>query len=103
MELAGGDAAFGDLQRLFANLGFRSVATIKKSRTTFHITQNGVALEVALDRADDLGDFAEIEAVAATEADLPAAQSAVLALARRLGLSDVEPRSYLRIFLEEHS
>ena len=32
-----------------------------------------------LDRAEGLGDFAEIETLAATESDLPAAQAAVLA------------------------
>ena len=53
-----------------------------------------------LDRADGLGDFAEIETLAATESDLPAAQAAVLALANELGLTEVEPRSYLRMSLE---
>ena len=57
-------------------------------------------VEVALDRAEGLGDFVEIESLGATEADLPAAQAAVLAVASQLGLTEVEPRSYLRMTLE---
>jgi hypothetical protein len=38
--------------------------------------------------------------LAATKSELPAAQAAVLALAQELGLTEVEPRSYLRMLLE---
>ena len=38
--------------------------------------------------------------MAEEEADLPSTQSAVLALAQELSLDQVEPRSYLRMFLE---
>jgi len=100
ISLTSGHDAFAQLLRLFENLGFRPVATIRKSRTAFHLTRDGHAIEVVLDRALGLGDFAEIEALAATEAELPAAQAAVLALADELGLTEVEPRSYLRMSLE---
>jgi adenylate cyclase class 2 len=98
--LSSGVDAFAQLLRLFTNLGFGPVATIRKSRTPIHLTQGGLAIEVALDRADGLGDFAEIETLAATESELPAAQAAVLALADELGLTEVEPRSYLRMWFE---
>jgi adenylate cyclase class 2 len=100
IPFADGDEAFGQLSQLFANLGFQPVATIRKSRTTFHLTEQLCKIEVAIDRAEGLGDFAEIEALAATESDLPAAQAAVLAVANQLGLTEVEPRSYLRMALE---
>jgi adenylate cyclase class 2 len=100
IALADGEKTLADLVRLFEILAFRPVATISKSRESYHITKNGVKLEVALDRTEGLGDFAEIEAIAASEGELPGAQAAVLALATQLGLTDVEPRSYLRIFLE---
>jgi adenylate cyclase class 2 len=100
LSVPGGDAAFARLSRLFEILGFRPIATIKKSRTSFHLTEQRHVLEVALDHAEGLGDFAEIETIAATEADQPAAQAAVLDLAVELGLTDVEPRSYLRMVLE---
>ena len=100
IELTSGAQAFTELYRLFECLGFRPVATIKKSRTPFHLTRDGRRIEVVLDRAEGLGDFVEIETLAATETDLPAAQAAVLALASELGLTEVEPRSYLRMWFE---
>ena len=100
IAVTSGDVAFQQLLRLFENLGFRPVATIRKSRTPFHLNHDGRAVEVVLDRALGLGNFAEIEVLAATESELPAAQAAVLALADELGLTEVEPRSYLRMTLE---
>jgi adenylate cyclase class 2 len=96
----GGDSA-ARLLRLFENLGFRPVAVIRKRRTALHLTYRGHELEIALDVAEGLGAFAEIEAFAHGESDLPAAQQAVLDLAGELGLTEVEPRSYLRMALEQ--
>ena len=93
IELTTGENALTELFRLFECLSFRPVATIKKSRTPFHLTRDGRRVEVALDCVDGLGNFVEIETLAATETDLPAAQAAVLALASELGLTEVEPRS----------
>jgi adenylate cyclase, class 2 len=98
-----GPDQFRRLLRLLENLGFRPVATIRKRRESFHLTFREHELEIALDRAEGLGGFAEIEALAAGEADLPAAQQAVLALASLLGLTEVEPRSYLRMVLENQA
>ena len=42
-----------------------------QTRTSFLLNRAGQSLEVALDRAEGLGDFAEIEALAASEPDLP--------------------------------
>jgi adenylate cyclase class 2 len=95
-----GEDAFSRLSRLFENLGFRPVAAVRKRRTLFHLSRPPHQIEVSLDSAEGLGDFAEIEAIAPTQADLPAAQTAVLELAARLGLGHVEPRSYLRMVLE---
>jgi adenylate cyclase, class 2 len=95
-----GDEASGQLLHLLENLGFRPVATIRKRRTPFHLEVQGREIEVVLDQAEGLGDFAEIETLAPALDDLPAAQAAVLALANELGLTQVEPRSYLRMALE---
>lgn len=100
IPFAPGPDEFEGLARLFELLSFRSVATIRKRRESFHLRFDDHDLEIALDRAEGLGDFAEIEAIAADSADLPRAQKAVLGLAQRLGLSEVEPRSYLRMDLE---
>lgn len=100
ITLTEGEDVFHQLSRLFEHLSFRPVATLRKQRTTFHLSDPPLRIEVALDRAEGLGDFVEIEIVAAAESDLPAAQGAVLALASELGLTEVEPRSYLRMALE---
>lgn len=95
-----GPSALLRLGRLFERLGFRPVAVIRKVRTAYRVHHNGRTLEVALDRAAGLGDFAEVEALAEGPDDLPSAQADVLALAAALGLEDVERRSYLRMTLE---
>jgi adenylate cyclase class 2 len=97
---AAGEESFHNLTRLFENLGFRPVAAIRKRRTLFHLGGPPHPIEIALDRVHGLGDFAEIETITSSEAELPAAQAAVLALAAQLGLDQLEPRSYLRMALE---
>jgi adenylate cyclase class 2 len=94
-----GAVAREEMSRLLGALGFRPVATVRKTRTTFHLVREGRPMEVVLDRAEGLGDFAEVEALA-DDHNLADAQDAVLALARELGLAEVEPRSYLRMILE---
>jgi len=98
-----GPDAFQDLSNLFVNLGFRHVATVTKRRRSFHVIHEGIEIEVGLDHVEDLGDFAEVEAIAPDDAEIPAAQGAILGLARLLGLTEVEPRSYLRMVLERES
>jgi adenylate cyclase class 2 len=100
IPITGGPEALERLTRLFAALGFRPVAEIAKTRLPSQVNYQGRALEVVLDEARDLGTFAEVETIAASEADLPDAQAAVLGLGRALGLEQVEPRSYLRMALE---
>lgn len=95
-----GERAFRELARLFENLGFRPVASVRKLRASFHISCLPHDIEVTLDQVEGLGEFAEIETIADDEAALPSAQAAVLALAAKLGLDQVEPRSYLRMILE---
>jgi adenylate cyclase class 2 len=89
-----------NMARIFEALGFRPVAEVKKTRTSYHLSGRDRAMIVTLDDAEGLGTFAEVEAIAQDEADLPNAQQAVLALAKELGLTDVEPRSYLRMKLQ---
>ena len=100
IAVTSGDSAFQQLARLFDNLGFRPVAVVCKSRTPFHLHWRGQQVEIVLDAAVGLGLFAEIETLAESDSELPAAQAAIQALAQELGLTEVEPRSYLRMVLE---
>src|SRR5271157_1288946 len=103
IPVAAGPDQFRRLLSLLVNLGFRPVATVRKRRESFHLTFHEHELEIALDTAERLGPFAEIETLASGEADLPAAQQAVLTLAGTLGLTEVEPRSYLRMVLDSQA
>jgi adenylate cyclase class 2 len=96
-----GPESFEQLVRLFANLGFRPVGVIRKRRRPFHLNYQGHEVEVGLDVAEGLGEFVEVEVIALSEFDLAASQGIVLDLARALSLTEVEPRSYLTMFLEE--
>lgn len=100
VPLAAGIDARADLARLLARLGFEPRVEVAKTRQSFALERGGRAVSVSLDDAGEMGTFAEIEALARDEADLAEAQAAVLGLAEELGLSRVEPRSYLRMTLE---
>ncbi len=100
LPLAPGREAFDAYATLFERLGFRRVAIVSKSRREFEVLHLGRRLTVALDDAGPLGTYAEVEALASDEVDLPDAQAAVVGFAAELGLTEVEPRSYLRMTLE---
>jgi len=99
IPFADGPEDLAGLLKIFERLGFRQVATVRKVRTSYRLVRGGRPIEVAVDVAEGLGTFAEVEALAGPD-EMAGAQSAVLALARELGLDDVEPRSYLRMALE---
>ena len=90
-----------DVLRVLGLLGFRTVAAIRKVRTTYPFTHLGHPVEVVLDAAEGLGTFVEIETLVEGESDLAKGQRVVLDLAEALGLTEVEPRSYLRMTWRE--
>jgi adenylate cyclase class 2 len=98
-----GDASREQMETLLKNLGFAPVAVIAKTRRSFDVTIEDRSLTVVLDEADGLGTFAEVETLADGEPELAEAQRAVLGLAKSLDLTEVEPRSYLRMHLEQRS
>jgi adenylate cyclase class 2 len=100
IPLAEGLEVRADVARLLERLGFRVLLQIRKARLPFRLSQGGRPMVVTLDRVDGVGAFAEVEAFALNQSDLPSAQQAVLHLAEELGLTEVEPRSYLRMALE---
>ncbi len=100
VEFAEGAEARAQLLRAFELLGFQPVAIVKKRRSEYHLDVHGHPMTIALDETENLGSFAEVETLVTSETELPAAQAAVLTLAAELGLTEVEPRSYLRMLLE---
>lgn len=70
------------LKKLFDNLGFRSLITVRKERITYQYKNE---FEVALDSVDDLGHFAEIEAIKSF-GGVEVTRKALEEFARKLGL-----------------
>ena len=83
---------------LLEALGFRRVREVAKRRRLATVAWEGAAIEVALDHVVDLGDFMELE-LQADAAGITAAAARIESLARELGCSNAEPRSYLEMLL----
>jgi adenylate cyclase class 2 len=100
IEFAAGAESLAEMRALFEFLGFRPVAIVRKVRTPYHLSFGGRELEVALDQVEGLGTFVEVETIVKGDDELAQAQEAVVGLARELGLTEPEPRSYLSMLLE---
>jgi adenylate cyclase class 2 len=98
VSLAEGDEPAEDFARLLTHLGYRAVAVVRKRRRIYHLERDGFAVEVCLDEVEEVGRFAELEIVAPEE-QFPAARELLLHLARELGLTASERRSYLEMLL----
>lgn len=83
---------------LLVLLGFTLVGAVRKERRTASTSKGDQHIEIAIDHVDGLGWFAEIELIAKL-GDLDAAQATVLDLAKTLGLTEIERRSYLEMLL----
>jgi adenylate cyclase class 2 len=84
----------GDALSLLRLNGYTAVLTVKKSRRVYRKKD----IEVCLDTVPGLGTFVEIEC---QSHELEEARARVMALAKELGLEDLERRSYLELLLEK--
>jgi adenylate cyclase class 2 len=100
IPLCDGPEAAEQMLALLGHLGYRQVAVLRKRRRQFSLEHQGYALQVCLDEVDQLGRFAEVE-VLAPEDQVEAARAVLLETAAELGLSGLEPRSYLGLLLEK--
>jgi pantoate--beta-alanine ligase len=98
LPLTEGDEAADQFMRLLAHLGYRPTAVVRKRRRSYRLQRGGFDLTVCLDAVEGLGRFAEVE-VLAPEEQLEAARPVLRDTAQDLGLTDVEPRSYLGLVL----
>jgi adenylate cyclase class 2 len=101
VPLAAGAVVASDMVKLFETIGFRHVAVIQKSRRQYRLKWKGFEVVIALDRVEDVGDYAELE-IMAPEDQYEPARAAVMELAKDLGLARPERRSYLELWLEKH-
>lgn len=98
--LTEGSASFDDAKSMFIAMGFTEVLTVKKFRTPFKLDYQGWEIAVVLDDAGELGYFAEVETVIEDPSEVEVAEVRIKALAAELGLTQYEPKSYLRMWLE---
>ena len=102
-SLAPGDRDGDKMAALLVHLGFSMVAEVPKRREPFEVLYGGRRVTVTIDHVEGLGTFAEVECMAESEADRDVASRMVGDVAARLGLSNAEPRSYLRMKLEREA
>jgi adenylate cyclase class 2 len=102
LQLAEGAKAFDQFSELLAALGFRPVATVRKQREVLALDWESSPIEAALDSVAQIGEFIELETTA-DELSLTAARDGITSLAKQLGLSASERRSYLELLLRGSS
>ena len=96
-----GGAADGDgFAAVLRRLGFRPTRAVRKSRQPWQVDLSGRSVEIAFDEVDGLGPFVELETAADADG-FETAKAALLRLARELGLSRPERRSYLALLLAD--
>jgi adenylate cyclase class 2 len=99
LPLSPREADIAAMEGLLEALGFTPVGEVCKSRRTAIVPWQGRRIEVALDDVIDLGTFIELELVG-EEQDIESAKASIASLARELGLSDSQRKSYLELLLE---
>lgn len=95
-----GPHARAEMADLLTALGFQAVREVAKRRTAYAHGATGATVHVTLDQVEGLGTYVEVEAIADAPEDLATTQERVLQVASQLGLTDIEPRSYLRMALD---
>jgi adenylate cyclase class 2 len=98
LPVAEGSESAAAWAELLTLLGFLAVETVRKQREECHVDRQGREVTIALDSVEGLGEFCEIE-LCVEESETAAAQELIQTLAAELGLSDIEPRSYLSLVL----
>jgi adenylate cyclase, class 2 len=89
-----------NLARLLGHLGLSEILTVRKTRRSFSIVEQGKQLTITIDDTSELGMFAEVETIASGPQEREECGTLVTAIAKQLGLRDVEKRSYLQMALE---
>ncbi len=98
VNLEPGEEAADKFGRLLTHLRYRAVAVVRKKRLCYHFERDHFALQVCLDDVEQVGRFAEIEAIA-PEGKKQQAQELIQKVAAELGLNEPERRSYLEMVL----
>jgi adenylate cyclase class 2 len=85
---------------MMQHLGFQPKPEVRKTRRVFSLTiSDQHPYTIALDEVASLGSFAEIELIIADLGMLDEARSRIETLSQSLGLTQIQPRSYLSLLL----
>ena len=96
-----GSASQQQMQSVLLALGFRIIESVHKVRRAAAFTWEGAAIEVTLDEVPSLGTYLEIETLADDD-QWQLARDQIVRLAEHWQILDLrEPRSYLRMLLEQ--
>lgn len=90
-------------ETLLTELGFCPVFPVKKRRRKAWILRQGTRVEISYDDVPPIGKWVELETLAPTLEELPAAEAVIRTLAGELGLTEIEKRSYLELVMEKNS
>lgn len=85
-------------EKLLIALGFRPVAEVRKTRLPGRVQWQGRWVDTALDKVDEVGEYAELEILADDDA-VDDAKACIQSLAAELKLCESERRSYLELLL----
>jgi adenylate cyclase, class 2 len=96
---AGVAATLDRWTELLEALGFRQVRQVAKQRRLATVAWHGAAIDVALDYVVGLGTFVELE-LQADAAGIADAATGIESLARELGCTAAERRSYLEMLIQ---
>ncbi len=99
--LSPGDNQGDNMTELLVQLGFTLVADVVKRREPFEVLLGKRRVTATIDTVESLGTFAEVECMANDISEQANALHAVAEVAKRLYLGESEPRSYLRMVLEQ--
>lgn len=97
-----GDKDGTQTAELLELLGFKPVATVKKTRRPFAASDLTGPFGVVIDEVEGLGLFVEIEVLVEKQQGVEQAREKIQRIARQLGLHQAEARSYLRMVLAEN-
>lgn len=81
---------------ILQKLGFTEVHCVIKNRDVYELKN----ITICVDRVENLGSFVELEKIGEDREKL---ENELFGLARELGLSEFERRSYLEMLLEKHN
>ena len=91
------------LRQIFTAIGYREIEKVNKTREHLTLSRSGTTISICLDQVEEVGDFVELEIVAADEVEAESAKRHLHSLAKELKLTGGIRTSYLELLLSERS